>query len=123
MRKRTIVAIVAALACTAGAAIAATYTWNGSSGSNWTSCSWDIVGNPAQCYPSTTGDDAIIVYDEGIGSIPYTINMVTESIDDLTIMTDVTFQQPFATPTLTVDSISISGPAEVILTDTVSITG
>lgn len=88
--------------------------WAASSGTfeldtsgNWNTCSnWTLLaGRPAACYPSVGNDDAIIPD----GGSTWSVDLVTVTIDDLTIEDSVDFGAVSGTPVLTVDSVTISG--------------
>ena len=107
-----------AVACTAALGWAATYKWTGAGANN----NWDTSDNCrlASGQPSFTnypgpGDDATIPTD---GS-PWPIDLITVSMDDLTILEDVNFDTAGGTTTLTVESLIIDGSSNAI---TVTIT-
>jgi hypothetical protein len=81
------------------------------------------VGIPAQQYPSQSNDDAYIVYDPGQYPTPYTIHAAGVTIDDLTISTNAALVTTSGTPTINVDTLTISGQAVVTLSNGVSIAG
>lgn len=95
-----------ALAC---AAHANTYLWTaGAANDYWDNNSnWAAFTFPAT-YPSSGTDDAIIS-DTSNGD---DVQLITVTIDDLTISDDVTFAPKSGTPTLTVDVLTISGEAD-----------
>ncbi len=104
------------MAC-AALCLGATFTWTGEGlDYDWDTCdNWAAVGIPPQCYPSTESDDAAIPYTEG----GWTINLIEEQIEDLTIQGSVDFY-PASTPalrTLWVESLTIdAGSADTVVT-------
>ena len=106
------------MAC-AALCLAASFTWVGQGEDedyDWDTCdNWAAVGIPPQCYPSTESDDATIPYTEG----GWTINLIDEQIEDLTIEGSVDFY-PASTPglrRLQVESLTIdAGSADTVVT-------
>lgn len=106
-----------ALVLAGGSALAATFYWTGGgvdddwdTTDNWTSMSCTL------CYPDDTGDDAYFTDDQCDWG---TVELVTDEIGDLSIISDVDFRADTGTPTLTVDRIVVSGTidcGEVVLT-------
>ena len=103
------------------AAVGALYTWTGAdpgtdtwrSDQNWTTL---ICGIGVPCYPNTVNDDATIP----VGTPPWTVDLTTETIDDLRIEESVDFGAADADPILNVDSLTIVGGAGPV---TVTISG
>lgn len=96
--------------------LAGTFSWTGAgSDDDWdTIPNWSGLGGSLG-YPDDYADDAII---EGPGASPATttVNLVDETIDDLTVTGRVSFEDPAnADPQLHVDTFTITGPAYVTL--------
>jgi hypothetical protein len=109
----------AALAAAAGMVCGAsgnTYTWTHfGSNTHWDNCS-NWTGAAPGCYPATGSDDAIISYTSG----GYDVQLLTKTIDDLTITGSVDFTAQTGTPTLTADTVTISGGASTTTTGTLA---
>jgi len=95
---------------------AGSFTWTG----NGSDDDWDTTANWTSsscmgCYPDDTGDDATIPTPACCTG--YAVNLITESIDDLTIEGDVDFSGASGDPVLTVDSVTIIGPAVLTMSD------
>ena len=124
MRLKEIMRAVLGVLCISALVLAAggsTWEWDGSGGTDsWSLCpNWTVLaGMPQVCYPSTGNDDVII---PTAGSA-WDVDLITDTIDDLTIEDDVNFGADSGTPTLTVDSFSISGPAIVTITGATIVT-
>ncbi|HNQ21460.1 MAG TPA: hypothetical protein PKK06_00015 [Phycisphaerae bacterium] len=88
--------------------LGALYTWTGGGPDNdWdTSANWFTYGQ--RPYPSTTSDDAVFPYDQN----GWTVNLITEQIDDLNVNATTQFASGGGTVTLTVDSLTINGPSQ-----------
>ena len=103
MRTRSRIAAILCAAAFAVAAVAATYTWTGEVDYDWDdSGNWDAGG--LEGYPDDPGDDAILPLDAD----RYTIYLVTEQIDDLTIKNSYNFSAAGGSPVLTVESLNIN---------------
>lgn len=103
-----LVALAVVMVGGGGVALATTYFWNGNQANHdWDDClNWDVIGGVGCRYPSTTSDDAIIPSTGG----PWTVELVNEAIDDLTISDDTDFGSATGTPvTLKVDTLTICG--------------
>jgi|GEM_PF-1125730 len=87
--------------------LGALFTWTaGGADDDWdTSANWSTQGQ--RPYPSTTNDDALFP----AGADGWYVGLITEQIDDLTLNTSRDFYSAGGTVTLTVDSITIAGPA------------
>jgi hypothetical protein len=100
---------LAATGLTCAAALAANFTWSGAgSDDDWDTCNnWVVLFPQTPCYPddTLTTDDATIPYTGG----GHDVNLITETMDDLTILGTVRFGTAGGSPTLTVDTIVISG--------------
>jgi len=107
MNRKRICLVAAAILTAAGAVLAATYVWSGGGDDNdWDNCrNWDPPGQFFPCYPSTENHDAEVRAQGG----PWTIDLIEETIDDLTIATDVTFGMATSPPWLSVDSLTVVG--------------
>ena len=115
MRVRTLTLKLLALACTA-TCMGATFTWTaGGADDDWDNTdNWFATGC-LDCYPDDTNDDATIPYTAG----GYTVDLVTESIDDFAIAGSVDFYSASGgvPQTLTVQSLSIgAASAETVIT-------
>jgi hypothetical protein len=112
MQGRTLLALVLAFAVASVVALGASFTWTGNGGDD----DWDTCGNWDACtqmptYPSDCNSDATI---DGT----YTVDLVEESIDDLTVCGTVTFGDANDDdPTLFVDSLTIEGGGSVTIGD------
>jgi len=95
-----------AMATIAGAAYANTYIWDGAGANDYwdNSANWDPLVIPGT-YPNADTDDAIIPATGG----PHDVQLITEQIDDLTITGSVDLTPKSGTPTLTLDTLTISG--------------
>ena len=103
MRTRSRIAAVLCAAAFGAAAMAITFTWTGNDSRYWDDTgNWD--GGGLEGYPDDPSNDAIfpVLGDE------YTIYLVTEQIDDLTIWNSYDFTASSGSPVLEVDSLSIS---------------
>ena len=92
----------------------ASFTWAGHGSDD----NWDTPGNwlSACCsgtYPDGHHDDANVPASES----GFTINLITEAIDDLSIEGDVDFHSKGGNVVMTVDSLTIVGPARVEVHD------
>ncbi len=106
------------LLCASGLCLGATFTWTAGGGDDYWSSgeNWRKIGIGACSYPCTTSDDATIPYD----AAGYTVDLLTEEIDDLTILASVEFSAIIPAQTLTVDSLTLSASSAAI---TVEISG
>lgn len=112
---------VVAAGCAALCAVpvfAALWTWTGGGGANhnWDNC--DNWNRPYldPCYPSWDTDDVLIPTPSPYQA--WTINLITEQIDTMTIEGSVHFAAAESSPALQVTELSIDAPAnhEVELT-------
>ncbi|MCG3127167.1 MAG: hypothetical protein CHACPFDD_02025 [Phycisphaerae bacterium] len=99
-----------ALALPPGMALAATYSWIGQGADDdWDTCprNWVVVGLGG-CYPNDSADDASIPYNAS----GWTINLITlpdsETLDDLTIDSDVDFGSAGGSVTLRATTVVIA---------------
>ena len=115
MRLRKVMAALAVLICIAVVAFAAgggTFQWDGGWG-DWNECAdWTSIGGKAPaCYPSTANDDAII---DAAGT--YQIDMITVTIDDLTVGGDNELHVKFNSwpnlRTITCDTFTFVGASQ-----------
>ena len=108
MRNRMICGII----LSSGAlCLGASFSWSGSgTGDDWDTCgNWDACSG-ARGYPQA-GDDATI---DGT----YDVDLVTVTIDDLTVTGIVTLGDADSDdPTLTLDSLTVTGDSTVELTE------
>lgn len=70
------------------------------------------------CYPASTRDDATIPVTSGP---TWQVALITEQIDDLTILDSVDFTSAEPDPQLAVESLTIGGPATITITEGASI--
>jgi hypothetical protein len=117
MQGKTLLALVLAFAVASVVALGASFTWTGNGGDD----DWDTCGNWDACealvqYPGDCNADATI-------SGTYTVDLITESIDDLTISGTVTFGDANGNdPFLSADSLTIVGGASVTIGEGATIT-
>jgi hypothetical protein len=102
----------------AAACLGASFTYTDHSGDHdWTTCdNWTYSGPAMTCYPSTPGDDVLLPAANG----PYTCELISETIDDLTLEHNVTFRALSGTPTLAVDVLVLQAQDENELVITIS---
>ena len=116
-----LVALAVVMVGAGGVALAHTYAWTDSQANHeWDDClNWNFIGGGAGCrYPSTTHDDAIIPSTGG----PWTVELVTDAIDNLTISDDTDFDSSTGSPvTLTVDTLTIAAQVTVTFTSNAKI--
>ena len=125
MKRKVVMRIIlAALAVVmvgaGGVALATTYIWTDNQANHdWDDClNWVSYGGAGCRYPSTTNDDAIIPSTGG----PWTVELVTDGIDDLTISDDTDFDSATGgAVTLTVDTLTIAGGVTVTITGSAGI--
>ena len=114
LNNRSLLSALLAAACTAAAALGATFTWTGGAGDDfWTTkTNWDAMGMPTCDYPCTAGDDVLIPVEPG-GAVWGDIDLdffdpFALTIDDMTILDGVDFLGDNHNPrTLTVDTLTI----------------
>jgi hypothetical protein len=108
-KRRWMMAIAALSVAVAASALGATYLWTG----NGADPDWDTPGNwwspCGTCYPDDGTDDAVFPDDACSWG---TVELVTETIGDLSIVADVDFRADSGTPTLTVDRIVVDATIE-----------
>jgi len=92
-----LLALVSAAMC-----MGATFTWDsGGADDDWDTCdNWSGIGLTC-CYPCTTSDDGIIAYD--VQAVPWTVDLTTEIIGNLSVNARVNFYPADASNTLTVN--------------------
>ncbi|MCG3128896.1 MAG: hypothetical protein CHACPFDD_03792 [Phycisphaerae bacterium] len=111
-----------ALALLPGVVLGATFAWTGGGADDdWDTCSnWTVTGIPA-CYPSASGDDVSI----GYNASGWSVNLISEQIDDFTIDSDVAFDSATGSDvTLVASTVTIAatnGESIVTVTSDASI--
>lgn len=119
MRRRIRLLTCLAVTVIATTALGSLFTWTGSGGNDlWSNHdNWDHPGGCLSCWPDDATDDAKIPTN---GST-WAIDLITETIDDLTIEDDVTFGDGGLDAVLTTESVAINGPAVVTVSEGVTI--
>ena len=106
-RRMRWIARAAALGAISGTGVAqgAIYSWTGlsTSNDNWDTCAnWIVNQIGVPCYPSADTDDVLV-------SGTFDVDLITESIRNLTVSGTVGFGSVSGTPTLEINAITISG--------------
>lgn len=113
-RRKSTSARILILGCAGLLCLGASFTWSG----NGADDDWDTCGNWDACsqffqYPGT-GDDATI---DGT----YTVDLIDQTIDDLTLSGTVTFGAAETDPVLTVNTLTIQSHASLTISEGASI--
>ena len=105
--RKSTVARIAILGCAGLFCLGANWTWDGGGSDNkWSTCgNWQSSAcSQTPGYPSTSNDDVAFSDDD-------TVELINESIDDLLIEWEITFDGASGA-TLTVDSLLIKGASD-----------
>ena len=115
-RKSTFVRI-AILGCAALFGLGATFTWTGGgTDDDWDNCENWTTSSIGECSPDDANDDAVI----DVGGVE-PIDLVTTTIDDMTISAVVIFGAAEPNASLCVDSLTITAGGAASMTDGASI--
>ena len=113
LNNRSLLSALLAAACTAAAALGATFTWTGGAGDDfWTTkTNWDAMGMPTCDYPCTAGDDVLIPVEPG-GAVWGDIDLdffdpFALTIDDMTILDGVDFDSDHHPHEMTAETLTI----------------